>query len=92
MKQVPSSARFLLGLFFNAESEGNKQETSMKQVESSAAFVLNLAYSSTLTKEATCSSKMSMDFNGLHNVTSQKIELFIITTVRTSNPTQYSDS
>jgi hypothetical protein len=28
-----------------------------------------------------------LTFNGLHGVTSQKIEVFIITGVRTSNPT-----
>jgi hypothetical protein len=30
-----------------------------------------------------------LTFNGLHGIISHKIELFITTTVRTSNPTQY---
>jgi hypothetical protein len=33
--------------------------------------------------------KCRLAFNGLHCVISQKIELFITTDVRTSNPTQY---
>jgi hypothetical protein len=35
---------------------------------------------------ATYSSETSVDFNGLHVVVSQNIELFITTAVRTSNP------
>jgi hypothetical protein len=37
--------------------------------------------------EALYSSEISVDFNGLHSVVSQKIVLFITTAVRTSNPT-----
>jgi hypothetical protein len=37
--------------------------------------------------EAICSSEMSVDFNGLHGVISQKMVLFITTAVRASNPT-----
>jgi hypothetical protein len=46
-----------------------------------------LAYSSTLKTEATCSSETSVDFQRTTRVISQKIELFITTAVRTSNPT-----
>jgi hypothetical protein len=38
--------------------------------------------------EAICSSETSVDFNGLHGVISQKIELLITTALRTSNPTE----
>jgi hypothetical protein len=37
--------------------------------------------------QAVCSSETSVDFNGLHGVISQKLELFITAAVRTSNPT-----
>jgi hypothetical protein len=37
--------------------------------------------------EVTCFSEISLAFNGLHGVISQKIEFSITTTVRTSNPT-----
>jgi hypothetical protein len=37
--------------------------------------------------EATCCFETSDNFYGLHGVLSQKIELFITTAVRTSNPT-----
>jgi hypothetical protein len=48
-----------------------------------------LAYSSTLKMEVTCSSETSVStFSGLHGIISQKIELFITTAVRTSNPTE----
>jgi hypothetical protein len=47
-----------------------------------------LAYSSTLKMEATCFSETSVDFQGLHGVIFQKIELFITTAVRTSNHTR----
>jgi hypothetical protein len=43
------------------------------------------AHSSTLKMEAICSSETSPD--GLQVINSQKIELFIITVVRTSDPT-----
>jgi hypothetical protein len=46
-----------------------------------------LAYASTLKMEATCSSKMLANFNGLRDVIPQKVELFITTVERTSNPT-----
>jgi hypothetical protein len=42
-----------------------------------------LAYSSTMKMEPICSSESSVDFNGLHGVISQKIELFITTALRT---------
>jgi hypothetical protein len=42
--------------------------------------------STTLKMEATCSPKCRLIFNGLRDVISQKKELFITTTVRTSNP------
>jgi hypothetical protein len=38
--------------------------------------------------EATCFSTVLVDFNGLHIVISQKIELFVTTAVRTLDPTQ----
>jgi hypothetical protein len=38
--------------------------------------------------EAMCFSETSVDFAGLHGVISEKIELFAVTSVRTSNPTQ----
>jgi hypothetical protein len=65
----------------------------MKQVASTvlpATFfmlVSCLAYYSTLKIEATCSFEKSVAFNELCGVISQKIELFITTAVRTSNPT-----
>jgi hypothetical protein len=49
-----------------------------------------LVYSLILKVEATCSSKISVDFNELHGVISQ--EIFITTPVRTSNPTDESTS
>jgi hypothetical protein len=42
--------------------------------------------SSTIKMEAKCSSETSVDLKILHGVVSQKIELFIIIAVRTSNP------
>jgi hypothetical protein len=45
-----------------------------------------LAYSSTLKMEATYSSETSIDFQDVHGVISQKIDLFLTTAVRTSNP------
>jgi hypothetical protein len=62
----------------------SQEETNMKQVASRP-----LAYSSTLKMEATCSVGTSLNFDGLHNVISQKMELFITTTVRTSNHIKY---
>jgi hypothetical protein len=49
-------------------------------------FFFCLAYS-TLKMEATCSSETSVDFQRLLGIISQEIELFITTTVRTTNPT-----
>jgi hypothetical protein len=46
-----------------------------------------LDYSATLNMEATCSSETSVDFHGLHGVISQKMELFITTAMKTSDPT-----
>jgi hypothetical protein len=37
--------------------------------------------------EAICPSGKSVDFSGLHSIISWKIELFISTAVRSSNPT-----
>jgi hypothetical protein len=48
-------------------------------------FLAQLIFS-TLKMEAICSSETSVD-NGIHGVISQKMELFITTAVRTSNPT-----
>jgi hypothetical protein len=45
-----------------------------------------LDYSSALKMETMCSPQTSVDFNGLHGILSQKIDLSITTTVRTSNP------
>jgi hypothetical protein len=44
------------------------------------------SFISTLKIEATCSSETSVTFNELHSVISQKMELFITTAVRTSDP------
>jgi hypothetical protein len=41
----------------------------------------------TLMMEGACSSETSDDFNGLHGVTCQQLELFITTSVRISSPT-----
>jgi hypothetical protein len=40
--------------------------------------------------EAICSSEALVDITGLHGVLLQKTELFIVTTVRTSNPPRIS--
>jgi hypothetical protein len=47
-----------------------------------------LAYSSTLKMEATCSSEMLADFNGLYGVMSQKTDLYVTNAVRTSDLTK----
>lgn len=47
-------------------------------------------YSSTLETEATCSPETPIDFEVLHSVIYQMIELFIPTAVRTSNPKEFS--
>jgi hypothetical protein len=47
-----------------------------------------LVYSSILTMEANVPPKHRLTFNELHGVISQKIELFIATTLRTTNPTK----
>jgi hypothetical protein len=39
--------------------------------------------------EATCSVGTSLNISGLRGIISQKMELFITTAVRTSNPTEY---
>jgi hypothetical protein len=41
-------------------------------------LVSYLVYSSTLKMEATCSSEILVEFNGIHSVVSQKMELFSI--------------
>jgi hypothetical protein len=46
-----------------------------------------MAYFSILKMEATCSFETFLTFTELHRVISQKVELFIITAVTTSNPT-----
>jgi hypothetical protein len=51
-----------------------------------------LPYSSSLNMEAICSSKHELTFNRLHGIISQKKELFITTTMRTSNATLYIKS
>jgi hypothetical protein len=50
-----------------------------------------LSYSSTLKKGGTCPCETSLIFYKLHDFISQKIELFINTAVRTSNPTEHKD-
>jgi hypothetical protein len=47
-----------------------------------------LAYNTIQAVESqpTCSPKILVAFDGLHSIMSQKIELFIITAVRISNP------
>jgi hypothetical protein len=50
-----------------------------------------LAYSFMLKMEVTCSSTHWLSFNRIHGIMSQKTELFITTTVRTSNPTYVVD-
>jgi hypothetical protein len=65
----------------------SQQETSVMQVASRAVFVVYftliscLAYSATLKTVATCPPEMSVDTRPF-----QERELFITTTVRTSNP------
>jgi hypothetical protein len=41
--------------------------------------------------EATCSAKRWLTFDGLHSVTFLKIKLFIITTMKPSNPTRWQE-
>jgi hypothetical protein len=66
---------------------GDKQS----HVPSACMLISSLAYSSNLKVEVTCFIKnVSMTFNGLHGVISQKAEVFIMATVRTSNPTNTS--
>jgi hypothetical protein len=48
-----------------------------------------LAYSSVLKMVETCSSETSVNFNKLHGIIFQKIELYITTAVRTLNPVLY---
>jgi hypothetical protein len=47
------------------------------------------AYSSTLKWRQHVPPKCWLTFNGLHGVITQKIELFITTAARTSDPTNY---
>lgn len=44
-----------------------------------------LSYSSAQKVEVICFSEISVDFNRLHSVISQKIELFLATSIRTAN-------
>jgi hypothetical protein len=73
-------------------SSGSKNKPSNKPARSRfasrACFMLVscVAYSSTLSMEETYSPKGRLAFKGLHNVISQKIELFITTDARTSVP------
>jgi hypothetical protein len=57
-------------------SKNNEGETSVKQVSNRALLA------------TCCSTETSDDINGLHGVISQKIGLFVIAAVRTSNPTK----
>jgi hypothetical protein len=57
--------------------------------EPDLTLVSCLAYSPTLKIEASCSRKRRLTFNGIHGVMFQKVEIFIETDVRTSNPTNY---
>jgi hypothetical protein len=50
-------------------------------------LISSLTYSLILKTEVICSSETSVDFNGLHFVISQKIELSISTAVRISTRT-----
>jgi hypothetical protein len=52
--------------------------------------VSSLLCSSVLKMEAICSPKLRFPFIWLQDVRSQKTELFIVITMRTSNPTQYN--
>jgi hypothetical protein len=62
----------------------NYAEAGSKQ---SFTLVYCSAYFSTLKMEATFAPKRQLTFAGLHGVLSQNTELFVITAVRKSNPT-----
>jgi hypothetical protein len=64
-----------------------KRPRSERQEPPYFTLVTCLASSSTLKVEATYSSGTSVDFSGLHSDVPQKIELFIPTGMRSSNPT-----
>jgi hypothetical protein len=51
-------------------------------------IVSSFSYSSTLKRERHVDPKRRLVFNGVHGIIFQKIELFITTAVRTSNPTR----
>jgi hypothetical protein len=68
-------------------SSESKNKPSKKSAGSKQSLVSCLAYSLTLNIEVTCSSEMVVNFNGLHSIISQQIEVFITTGVRTSSPT-----
>jgi hypothetical protein len=69
-----------------------KRETSLKQLVSTALLttyfmlISCLTCSSNLKIEATYFPETSVVFSGLHSVTTQMTELYVPTTVRTSNP------
>jgi hypothetical protein len=78
MKQVANKAQAQLS------------EEHINSILSSAfrLLVYCLAYSSTVKMEAIPHLKRRLTFNGLHGMLSQKIELFIIKAVRTSDSTR----
>jgi hypothetical protein len=66
-----------------------EQEISVKQLADRAPLARRfmLVSTTTMKREATCSSESRLTFNELNGVTSQKIELYTTTAVRTSNAT-----
>jgi hypothetical protein len=83
------------GMLCPPSTSKNKQETSMKLLAKQAGYLLPtsfmlddcLAYFSTLNMDMTCSSETLVDFqlSTWHYIS--QAELFIITAVRTSDPT-----
>jgi hypothetical protein len=71
-------------------SSGSKNKTRRNQQE--AGCNQSLAYSLTTKMEKYYPPKRQLTFKGLHVVISHKIELFIVTAVRTSNLTQLKRS
>jgi hypothetical protein len=66
---------------------GNLNVFKMKTCFACFLLVSYLAYSLILKTEVIISSKMSVGFQQTLNIISQKIELFIVTTVKTSDLT-----
>jgi hypothetical protein len=74
-------------LFWSTCKTKSKQSTNL--FSTCFTLVSCLAYSITMKTEATYSSRMSVDFNGLYGIISKKNELFITTAVRFSNSTTH---